>query len=143
MQTTCKRKASAFQIRRSFHDAGQLLFSYVCIIIIMTTIETTLPGLCVCLLNISHLEHLFVLKTMSHAQWATKVKTIVWISLKLLRCGDTHRFLHCMATIGRPFCMREYSTCANERGMSTCSACASLMSVICTCAEGLHFSAFH
>ena len=44
---------------------------------------------CVCPLNISPLERLFVLKTMSRTQRATKVKTIVWISLKLLRCRDT------------------------------------------------------
>ena len=43
----------------------------------------------VCLLNISPLERLFVLKTMSCTQRATKVKTIVWISLKLLLCRDT------------------------------------------------------
>ena len=42
----------------------------------------------VCPLNISPLECLFVLKTISCTQRATKVKTIVWISRKLLHCRD-------------------------------------------------------
>ena len=46
--------------------------------------------LSVCRLShISPLEHLFVLKLTTHTQRATKVKRIVGISLKLLRCGNT------------------------------------------------------
>ena len=45
---------------------------------------------CVCLLSQnSPLECLFVLKLLSHTQQATKVKKIVGISLKPLRCRDT------------------------------------------------------
>ena len=49
--------------------------------------------LCVCvsvclLSHISPLEHLFVLKSMSRIQWATKVKKFVAFSLKPLCCGD-------------------------------------------------------
>ena len=44
--------------------------------------------LCVCLFNISPLECLFVLKTISRTQRATKVKTFVGISLKPLCCRD-------------------------------------------------------
>ena len=45
--------------------------------------------LCVCLLShISPLERLFVLKTLSRTQRATKVNTFVGFSLKPLRCRD-------------------------------------------------------
>ena len=45
--------------------------------------------LCVCLLShISPLERLFVLKTLSRTQRATKVKKCVGFSLKPLRCRD-------------------------------------------------------
>ena len=45
--------------------------------------------LCVCLLcHISPLEHLFVLKSKSRTQQATKVKKFVGIFLKLLHCED-------------------------------------------------------
>ena len=45
--------------------------------------------LCVCLLShISPLERLFVLKTLSRTQRATKVKIFVGFSLKPLRCRD-------------------------------------------------------
>ena len=41
----------------------------------------------VCLLShISPMERLFVLKTLSRTQWATKVKKFVGFSLKMLRC---------------------------------------------------------
>ena len=44
---------------------------------------------CVCLLsNISPMERLFVLKTLSRTQRATKVKRFVGFSLKPLRCRD-------------------------------------------------------
>ena len=46
-------------------------------------------GGCVCLLShISLLEHLFVLKILSHTQWATEVKEFVGFSLKPLQCRD-------------------------------------------------------
>ena len=45
--------------------------------------------LCVCLLShISPMERLFVLKTLSRTQRATKVKKFVGFSLKPLRCRD-------------------------------------------------------
>ena len=45
--------------------------------------------LCVCLLShISPMERLFVLKTLSRTQRATKVKRFVGFSLKPLRCRD-------------------------------------------------------
>ena len=44
--------------------------------------------LSVCQFNVSPLERLFVLKLMLRTQRATKVKTIVGICLKLLRCRD-------------------------------------------------------
>ena len=53
--------------------------------------RVTVVGLSVCLfvcplVNISLLERLFVLKTLSHTQRATKVKKYVGFSLKMLRC---------------------------------------------------------
>ena len=52
--------------------------------------RVTVVGLSVCpLVNISLLERLFVLKTLSHTQRATKVKKYVGFSLKPLRCRDT------------------------------------------------------
>ena len=49
--------------------------------------RVTVVGLSVCpLVNISLLERLFVLKTLSHTQRATKVKKYVRFSLKMLRC---------------------------------------------------------
>ena len=43
---------------------------------------------CVCPFNISFLERLFVLKTISRTQRATKVKKFVGISLQQLCCRD-------------------------------------------------------
>ena len=56
--------------------------------------RVTIVGLSVCvcvcpLVNISRLEHLFILKTLSYTQRAAKVKMIGGISLELLRCRDT------------------------------------------------------
>ena len=51
--------------------------------------RVTVVGSVCPLINISPLECLFVLKTISRTQQATKVKIIVWISQKLLRCRDT------------------------------------------------------
>ena len=54
--------------------------------------------LCVCLLShISPMERLFVPKTLSRTQRATKVKIFVGFSLKPLRCRDT-ALAHCTAT---------------------------------------------
>ena len=55
--------------------------------------RVTVVGLCVCvsvclLSHISPLERLFVLKTLSRTQRATKVKKFVGFSLKPLRCRD-------------------------------------------------------
>ena len=51
--------------------------------------RVTVVFLCVCLLShISPLERLFVLKTLSRTQRATKVKIFVGFSLKPLRCRD-------------------------------------------------------
>ena len=55
------------------------------------TARVTVVGfvrLSVCPLNLTPLECFFVLKTISRTQQATKVKTIVWISLKLLCYRD-------------------------------------------------------
>ena len=79
------------------------------------------------IINISLLERLFVLKTISRTQRATK-KQFVWISLKVLRCRDTPqvRFLHCMAirAVGNRAC----ALLADSRA--------------CHGAEAVHFGAF-
>ena len=56
--------------------------------------RATVVTLCV---RFSFLECLFILKTISRTQQATKVKQFVWISLKPLCCRYTPLFLHCMA----------------------------------------------
>ena len=59
--------------------------------------RVTVVGLSVCpLVNISRLEHLFVLKTLSHTQRATNVKMIGGITLKPLHCRDS-ALQHCTA----------------------------------------------
>ena len=65
--------------------------------------------LCVCLLShISPLEHLFVLKTLSRTQRATKVKKFVGFSLKPLRCRDPALPpLTAIRTYSRPFFLRK------------------------------------
>ena len=56
------------------------------------TVRVTVVGsvcLSVHLLSqISPLKLLFILKSMSHTPWATKVKIFVGFSLKLFCCGD-------------------------------------------------------
>ena len=47
--------------------------------------RVTVVVMSVCL-SVTPLERLFVLKTLSRTQRATKVKTIVGFSLKMLRC---------------------------------------------------------
>ena len=60
--------------------------------------------LSVCRLShISPLERLFVLKSMSRTQQATKVKKFVRFSLKLLSCGDPALVRH---TVRQPFFQR-------------------------------------
>ena len=59
---------------------------------------------CVCLLShISPMEHLFVLKTLSRTQRATKVKIFVGFSLKPLRCRDPALPPLCCRAYSRPF----------------------------------------
>ena len=53
----------------------------------VTVVESVGQSVCL-LINISLLEHPFVLKRTSRTQRAMKVKKLVWISLKLLRCRD-------------------------------------------------------
>ena len=62
--------------------------------------------LCVCLLShISPMERLFVLKTLSRTQRATKVKKFVGFSLKPLRCRDPALPpLYGMPTVGHFSC---------------------------------------
>ena len=48
--------------------------------------RVTVVGLSVCPCDISLLERLFVLKTLSHTQRVAKVKKYVGFSLKMLRC---------------------------------------------------------
>ena len=57
--------------------------------------------LSVCLLShISHMERLFILKTLSRTQWATKVKIFVGFSLKPLHCRDPE------CTVGHSSCRK-------------------------------------
>ena len=63
---------------------------------------------CVCLLShISPMERLFVLKTLSRTQRATKVKIFVGFSLKPLRCRDPALPPLCGRAYSRPFFLRE------------------------------------
>ena len=65
----------------------------------------------VCLLShISPMERLFVLKTLSRTQRATKVKTFVGFSLKPLRCRDPALPPLCGRTYSRPFFLRKALT---------------------------------
>ena len=64
--------------------------------------------LSVCLLShISPMERLFVLKTLSRTQRATKVKTFVGFSLKPLRCRDPALPPLCGRAYSRPFFLRK------------------------------------
>ena len=63
---------------------------------------------CVCLLShISPMERLFVLKTLSRTQRATKVKLFVGFSLKPLRCRDPALPPLCGRAYSRPFFLRK------------------------------------
>ena len=85
----------------------------------------------VCLLShISPMECLFVLKTLSRTQRATKVKKFVGFSLKPLRCRDpappplyghaySRPFLHAYFTCTRMRISRVYTRMIHRRGFST------------------------
>ena len=87
--------------------------------------------LSVCLLShISPMERLFVLKTLSRAQQATKVKKFVGFSLKPLRCRDpalpplyghaySRPFFHAYFSCTRMHISRVYTPMIHRRGFST------------------------
>ena len=79
--------------------------------------------LSVCLLShISPMERLFVLKTLSRTQQATKVKKFVGFSLKPLRCRDPALPPLYGHAYSRPFSMRisrVYTRMIHRRGFST------------------------
>jgi hypothetical protein len=87
--------------------------------------------LCVCLLShISPMERLFVLKTLSRTQRATKVKKFVGFSLKPLRCRDpalpplyghaySRPFFHAYFSCTRMRISRVYTRMIHRRGFST------------------------
>ena len=87
--------------------------------------------LSVCLLShISPMERLFVLKTLSRTQQATKVKKFVGFSLKPLRCRDpvlpplyghaySRPFFHAYFSCTRMRISRVYTRMIHRRGFST------------------------
>ena len=82
---------------------------------------------CVCLLShISPMERLFVLKTLSRTQRATKVKKFVGFSLKPLRCRDPalpplygHAYSRPFFSCTRMRIYRVYTRMIHRRGFST------------------------
>ena len=89
------------------------------------------------LINISPLERLFVLKTLSYTQRETKVKTVVGFSLKPLCCRDPatpplygHMYrrpfclrkarMHVIAVRACAFCEQSTYTCANTHYSGAC-----------------------
>ena len=52
-------------------------------VVVMSVCQSVCLSVC---LSVTPLERLFVLKTLSHTQRATKVKKFVGFSLKMLRC---------------------------------------------------------
>ena len=82
---------------------------------------------CVCLLShISPMERLFVLKTLSRTQRATKVKQIVGFSLKPLCCRDPalpplygHAYSRPFFSCTRMRISRVYTRMIHRRGFST------------------------
>ena len=80
-----------------------------------------------CLLShISPMERLFVLKTLSRTQRATKVKTFVGFSLKPLRCRDPalpplygHAYSRPFFSCTRMRISRVYTRMIHRRGFST------------------------
>ena len=82
---------------------------------------------CVCLLShISPMERLFVLKTLSRTQRATKVKKFVGFSLKPLRCRDPalpplygHAYSRPFFSCTRMRISRVYTRMIHRRGFST------------------------
>ena len=91
---------------------------------------------CVCLLShISPMERLFVLKTLSRTQRATKVKKFVGFSLKPLRCRDPalpplygHAYSRPFFSCTRMRIFRVYTRMIHRRGFSTLV----LFIVLCT-----------
>ena len=83
--------------------------------------------LCVCLLShISPMERLFVLKTLSRTQRATKVKKFVGFSLKPLRCRDPalpplygHAYSRPFFSCTRMRISRVHTRMIHSRGFST------------------------
>ena len=83
--------------------------------------------MCVCLLShISPMERLFVLKTLSRTQRATKVKKFVGFSLKPLRCRDPalpplygHAYSRPFFSCTRMRISRVYTRMIHRRGFST------------------------
>ena len=70
----------------------------------VTVVGSVCVCVCVCLLShISPMERLFVLKTLSRTQRATKVKLFVGFSLKPLRCRDPALPPLCCRAYSRPF----------------------------------------
>ena len=95
--------------------------------------RVTVVVMSVCLsvcLSVTPLERLFVLKTLSHTQRATKVKKIVGFSLKPLRCRDpalpplyghaySRPFFHAYFSCTRMRISRVYTRMIHRRGFST------------------------
>ena len=85
--------------------------------------RVTVVVVCVCrLVANSLLKGQFVLKTLSHTQRATKVKTFVGFSLKPLRCRDT-ALARCTATraVGHFYSAENVASNNIRRSMRTCA----------------------
>ena len=90
---------------------------------------TVVAYVCVCvcpLIDISPMERLFVLKTLSRTQRATKVKKFVGFSLKPLRCRDPalpplygHAYSRPFFSCTRMRISRVYTHMIHRRGFST------------------------
>ena len=99
----------------------------------VTVVGSVCVSVClsVCLLShISPMERLFVLKTLSRTQRATKVKKFVGFSLKPLRCRDpalpllyghaySRPFFHAYFSCTRMRISRVYTRMIHRRGFST------------------------
>ena len=95
----------------------------------VTVVGSVCVCVCVCLCLLSHIspmERLFVLKTLSRTQRATKVKTFVGFSLKPLRCRDPalpplygHAYSRPFFSCTRMRISRVYTRMIHRRGFST------------------------
>ena len=109
--------------------------------------RVTVVVMSVCLsvcLSVTPLERLFVLKTLSHTQRATKVKKFVGFSLKPLRCRDPalpplygHAYSRPFFSCTRMRISRVYTRMIHRRGFSTLvlfinprRACAARVTVV-------------